>query len=100
MRSRANPPPPHEFQRRPHPSLVKSNPIAPAPPPPLAAMHLILNLLQARRRLSRSLAVTRKQAMARAASSGVAVRRLVCSRVLLREARMVSAAFRSSGESA
>ena len=41
------------------------------------------------RRLSRSLAVGRKQAIARAASSGVAVRRLVRSRVRLREARMV-----------
>ena len=34
------------------------------------------------------MAVVRKQAMARAASSGVAVRRLLCSRVRLREARI------------
>ena len=51
-------------------------------------MHGTLNLLQVSLRLSRSLAVMRKQAMARAASSGVAVRRLVASRIRLREARM------------
>ena len=61
-----------------------------APPPPRSTMHLMSNLLQASWRQSRSLAVVRKQAMARAASSGVDVRRLVRSRVRRREARMAA----------
>ena len=52
-------------------------------------MHLMLNRLQLRRRLSRPLAVSSAQAMKRAASSGVAVRRLVASRVMLREAHII-----------
>ena len=51
-------------------------------------MHLVLNRLQLRRRLSRSLAVRRAHAIPIANSSGVAVRMLVASRVRLREARM------------
>ena len=47
-------------------------------------MHLTLNRRQPRRRLSMSLAVRRAQTMASAASSGVAVSRLVSLRVLLR----------------
>ena len=54
-------------------------------------MHRMLNRLQLRRRLSRSLALSKKRAMARAASSGVEVRKLVASRVLLREARIMHA---------
>ena len=51
-------------------------------------MHLVLNRLQLRRRLSRSLAVRRAHAIPIANSSGVAVSMLVASRVRLREARM------------
>ena len=52
-------------------------------------MHLMLNRLQLRRRLRRSLAVSTAQAMPSANSFGVDVSRLVASRVRLREARIV-----------
>ena len=57
-------------------------------------MHLMLNRLQLRRRLSRSRAVRRAQARPSANSSGVAVRTLVASRIWLREARMSMASWR------
>ena len=77
-----------------HPPTLLLAAYTSSPPltPPPATMHLMLNSLQLRRRLSRSLAVRRAQTMERAASSGVEVRRLVASRVRLREARMAKLA--------